>query len=99
MAIRATRGTVVSFHEGNSPKTCIVEAAGTNAADMSVDMIEVVNSQEGYCYSDVPPTVNVQVRPGRIHVVGEGGNAKTVVSAMIDAVLLQTQEAQAALVV
>ncbi len=99
MAIKGSRGTSISFHEGNTPKICIVEAAGSNAADMSVDMIEVVNAQQGYCYSDIPPTVNVQVRPGRIYVIGEGGNAKTIVSAMVDAVLLQKKEAETELAV
>jgi len=99
MAIRGSRGTSVSFHEGNSPKTCIVEAAGTSAADMAADMMEVANSQTGYCYSAVPPTVTIQMRPGRIYVVGEGGNAKVVISAMVDAVLLPEKKAETELMV
>ena len=92
MANKGSRGTSVSFHDGNTVRTCIVEAAGASPADMAADMMEVVNTQSGYCYSDIPPTVTMQMRPGRIYVIGEGGNAKTVVSAMVDAVLLSAKE-------
>ncbi|MSU74042.1 hypothetical protein EXS56_02800 [Candidatus Kaiserbacteria bacterium] len=88
MAIRGSRGTSVSFHEGNTAKTCIVTASGEDIAIMAEDMMEVANGQNGYCYSDATPRATVQRQSGRIYVTGEGGNAKAVISTMVDALFL-----------
>ena len=85
MAIKGTYGTPVSFHEGNTGKTCIVMASGTNADHMVADLMKAGEQQQGYCYSDIPPTATVRRESGRIYVTGEGGNAKMVISAMADA--------------
>ncbi len=90
MAIRGCRGTSVSFHEGNTAKTCIVIASGENVTVMAEDLMEVANTQNGYCYSkNACATATVQSRSGRIYVTGEGGNAKAVISAMVDALFGQ----------
>jgi len=94
---KGSRGTPVSFHDGNTSKTCIVSTFGTDPKVMAQDMMEVAEAQQDYRYSTVPPRVSVDRQMGRIYVMGEGGNAKDVISAMVDAILPDREAASAAL--
>ncbi len=95
--IKGSRGTLISFHEGNSSKTCFVTAMGRDPVAMAEDLMEAAQAQDGYQYSGVPPTAGVERQPGRIYVTGEGGNAKDVISRMIDVILPDKESASAAL--
>ena len=93
---KGSGGTAISFHDGNTSKTCIVTAMGEDPAVMAQDMMEVAK-QKAEHHSNIPPSVSVHRQPGRIYVTGEGGDTTVVISAMVDAILPQKEAASAAL--
>ncbi len=80
--MRGDRGTLVSFHEGNKPETCIILAEGYDPDAMAEDILALANKQEGYRYSGVEPAVTVRRDGVRIVATAEGGNVDVVAEAM-----------------
>lgn len=96
---KGSRGTKISFHDGNTARTGIIQAFGIDPVAMAEDMMEQAGKEPRFAKSNVFPSATVQKSKSGIIVTGEGGNSDAVISKMVDAVLPHKEPATAALTV
>lgn len=92
MAIKGSRGSHVSFHDGDKGSRIVV-ATGENPVDLATDLLEIGRDRAGGASKIIPKADISRGSDGRISAGGVGGNDKEVIGAMVDA-LFQMPAAQ-----
>lgn len=98
MAIKGNRGTSISFHEGDKAGKIVV-ASGTNRTDIAQDLMEIAHGDGHSRPSRMKSSATCTEERGRIVVSGHGGNRAEAISAIVDALFLSGDSAEAELAV